>query len=67
MNSFFNIFFPLFFSSIVIIMRGIPGSGKSFVAKAIKDKEHELGGSARILSIDDYFMTDDDVSRSFEK
>lgn len=43
-------------------MRGAAGSGKSFIAKAIKDKEQELGGSARILSIDDYFMTDDDVS-----
>lgn len=41
-------------------MRGPPGSGKSFVAKAIKDKESELNGSARILSIDDYFTTESD-------
>lgn len=42
-------------------MRGIPGSGKSYVSKLIKDKEQEMGGSARILSIDDYFMTETDA------
>lgn len=41
-------------------MRGIPGSGKSYVSKIIKDKEQEMGGSARILSIDDYFMAETD-------
>lgn len=41
-------------------MRGIPGSGKSYISKMIKDKEQELGGSARVLSIDDYFMTETD-------
>lgn len=41
-------------------MRGPPGSGKSFVAKAIKDKESEMNGSARILSIDDYFRAEAD-------
>lgn len=46
---------------IVILMRGVPGSGKSFISKLIKDKEQEMGGSARILSIDDYFMTEDDI------
>lgn len=58
-------------------MRGVPGSGKSFLAKLIKDKIQEIGRfatlkkidipfintlylfrSARILSIDDYFMTE---------
>ncbi|XP_046749019.1 uncharacterized protein LOC124412874 isoform X3 [Diprion similis] len=44
---------------IVIILRGPPGSGKSFVAKLIKDKEVEQGGSApRILSLDDYFLVE---------
>lgn len=47
---------------IVILMRGIPGSGKSFVSKMIKEKEQDFGGSARILSIDDYFMVDNDGS-----
>ncbi|KAG5331951.1 YLPM1 protein, partial [Acromyrmex charruanus] len=42
---------------IAIILRGPPGSGKSFVAKLIKDKEVEQGGSPpRILSLDDYFL-----------
>lgn len=45
--------------NIVIILRGLPGSGKTFVAKLIKEKEVEYGGSApRILSIDDYFMAE---------
>lgn len=44
-------------------MRGIPGSGKSFLSKIIKEKEHEMGGSARILSIDDYFMDNDGSSK----
>ncbi|GAB0089818.1 hypothetical protein DMENIID0001_044350 [Sergentomyia squamirostris] len=43
----------------IIIMRGPPGSGKSYFAKIIKDREVENGGSApRILSIDDYYMTE---------
>ncbi|CAM0946020.1 unnamed protein product [Alopecurus aequalis] len=42
---------------IVIIMRGLPGSGKSYLAKALRDLEVENGGSApRIHSMDDYFM-----------
>ncbi|XP_063905862.1 YLP motif-containing protein 1-like isoform X3 [Zophobas morio] len=44
---------------MVIILRGPPGSGKTFLAKLIKDKEVENGGSApRILSLDDYFMVE---------
>uniref|UniRef100_A0A6P7F4H8 YLP motif-containing protein 1 n=1 Tax=Diabrotica virgifera virgifera TaxID=50390 RepID=A0A6P7F4H8_DIAVI len=44
---------------IVIILRGPPGSGKTHLAKLIKDKEIENGGSApRILSLDDYFMVE---------
>ncbi|PRD30930.1 UNVERIFIED_CONTAM: Ylpm1 [Trichonephila clavipes] len=46
----------------VIILRGLPGSGKTYVAKLIKDKEVENGGSApRILSLDDYFMVEKEV------
>uniref|UniRef100_A0A087XPL8 YLP motif-containing protein 1 n=1 Tax=Poecilia formosa TaxID=48698 RepID=A0A087XPL8_POEFO len=44
---------------IVIIMRGLPGSGKSHVAKLIRDKEVESGGAPpRVLVLDDYFMTE---------
>ncbi|RLU15043.1 hypothetical protein DMN91_012930 [Ooceraea biroi] len=47
---------------IAVILRGPPGSGKSFVAKLIKDKEVEQGGSApRILSLDDYFLVEKEV------
>ncbi|XP_018338647.1 PREDICTED: putative uncharacterized protein DDB_G0282133 [Trachymyrmex septentrionalis] len=47
---------------IAIILRGPPGSGKSFVAKLIKDKEVEQGGSApRILSLDDYFLVEKEI------
>ncbi|KAF8788273.1 YLP motif-containing protein 1 [Argiope bruennichi] len=48
---------------LVIILRGLPGSGKTYVAKLIKDKEIENGGSApRILSLDDYFMVEKEVN-----
>ncbi|CAL1278340.1 unnamed protein product [Larinioides sclopetarius] len=48
---------------LVIILRGLPGSGKTYVAKLIKDKEIENGGSApRILSLDDYFMVEKEVT-----
>nr|XP_031840024.1 uncharacterized protein LOC116430258 isoform X3 [Nomia melanderi] len=47
---------------MAIILRGPPGSGKSFVAKLIKDKEVEQGGSApRILSLDDYFLVEKEI------
>ncbi|KAL0124008.1 hypothetical protein PUN28_006074 [Cardiocondyla obscurior] len=47
---------------IAIILRGPPGSGKSFVAKLIKDKEVEQGGSPpRILSLDDYFLVEKEI------
>ena len=47
-------------SKLVVILRGLPGSGKSHVARLIKEKEMLMGGSApRILSIDDYYSMDD--------
>ncbi|VFQ86632.1 unnamed protein product [Cuscuta campestris] len=56
---------------IVVILRGLPGSGKSYLAKMLRDLEVENGGNApRIHSIDDYFMTEvekvdeSEVSRS---
>uniref|UniRef100_A0A2P2LGP9 YLP motif-containing protein 1 isoform X2 n=1 Tax=Rhizophora mucronata TaxID=61149 RepID=A0A2P2LGP9_RHIMU len=56
---------------IVIILRGLPGSGKSYLAKIMRDLEVESGRNApRIHSMDDYFMTEvekveeGDVSKS---
>ncbi|KAJ8621544.1 hypothetical protein MRB53_030073 [Persea americana] len=44
---------------IVVILRGLPGSGKSYLAKVLRDLEVENGGNApRIHSMDDYFMTE---------
>ncbi|XP_023541377.1 uncharacterized protein LOC111801581 [Cucurbita pepo subsp. pepo] len=44
---------------IVVILRGLPGSGKSYLAKMLRDVEIENGGDApRIHSMDDYFMTE---------
>lgn len=37
----------------------LPGSGKSYLAKILRDLEVENGGDApRIHSMDDYFMTE---------
>ena len=47
---------------IVIILRGLPGSGKSHLGRLIKDKELEQGGEQpRILALDDYFDVDGKV------
>ncbi|KXJ76511.1 hypothetical protein RP20_CCG009538 [Aedes albopictus] len=44
---------------ICFIMRGVPGSGKSYLARLIKDCEVKHGGQApRVLSIDDYFLVE---------
>lgn len=46
-------------ANLVVILRGPPGSGKSYLAKLIKDKEVEQGGSTpRMLSLDDYFVSE---------
>ncbi|GAB2269942.1 hypothetical protein Dimus_004860 [Dionaea muscipula] len=43
----------------VVILRGLPGSGKSYLAKMLRDLEVDHGGDApRIHSMDDYFMTE---------
>lgn len=46
-------------TNFVVILRGPPGSGKSYLAKLIKEKEVEQGGATpRMLSLDDYFVTE---------
>ncbi|ESO90064.1 hypothetical protein LOTGIDRAFT_123812, partial [Lottia gigantea] len=46
-------------SLIVVIVRGLPGSGKTYVSKLIRDKEVSNGGAApRMLCLDDYFMVE---------
>ena len=50
-------------SKLVIIFRGLPGAGKTFIVKHIKSQESEMGGEApRILSLDDYFECDGKVN-----
>ncbi|KAI9554282.1 hypothetical protein GHT06_019554 [Daphnia sinensis] len=50
-------------SKIVVVLRGLPGSGKSHLARLIKEKEVAMGGPApRILSIDDYYLMDEGTS-----
>ena len=42
---------------VAIVLRGLPGSGKSYTAKKLKDIEVQQGGDApRIHAIDDYFV-----------
>uniref|UniRef100_A0A1D1ZF89 YLP motif-containing protein 1 n=1 Tax=Anthurium amnicola TaxID=1678845 RepID=A0A1D1ZF89_9ARAE len=44
---------------IAVILRGLPGSGKSYLAKALRDLEVDNGGNApRIHCMDDYFMAE---------
>ena len=44
---------------IVIILRGVPGAGKSHLARLIKEKEVEMGGEQpRTMALDDYFECD---------
>ena len=53
---------------ICIILRGPPGSGKSYVAKLIKEKEKEMSGNnPRVLSIDDYFLVENDYDEKCPK
>ena len=43
---------------IAIVLRGLPGSGKSAAARKLRELELAHGGEApRVLSLDDYFVT----------
>ena len=53
---------------IVIVLRGLPGAGKSHLAKLIKEKETEQGGEQpRTMSLDDYFDVDGKVCMLFRR
>jgi predicted ATPase len=47
----------------VIIMQGVPGSGKSTYARRLRDVGCGLGITTRIVSADDYFVDGDGVYR----
>uniref|UniRef100_A0A0X3NZF3 YLP motif-containing protein 1 n=3 Tax=Schistocephalus solidus TaxID=70667 RepID=A0A0X3NZF3_SCHSO len=53
---------------LMFILRGLPGSGKSTLARLIKSKEAQAvaeesqEATVRVLSIDDFFMTEPDDS-----
>jgi predicted kinase len=42
----------------MILMRGAPGSGKSYLAKQLLDSARQDGQTGIIISTDDYFMKD---------
>ena len=43
---------------VAIVLRGLPGSGKSAAARKLRELELAHGGEApRVLSLDDYFVT----------
>lgn len=51
--------------NLVIILRGLPGSGKTHLAKLIKDEEiGNKTGAPRILSLDDYFYVEREQKKS---
>jgi len=50
----------------MIIMRGVPGSGKSFRAKHIKEDMEILGFECHICSTDDYWYVDEDNPYVFD-
>uniref|UniRef100_A0A182MEU9 YLP motif-containing protein 1 n=1 Tax=Anopheles culicifacies TaxID=139723 RepID=A0A182MEU9_9DIPT len=43
---------------ICFLIRGLPGSGKSHLARLIKNTEQRYDQSPRVLSIDDYFLVE---------
>nr|CAB3267830.1 YLP motif-containing protein 1 [Phallusia mammillata] len=45
-------------AKIVVILRGLPGSGKTHIAKMIREKETTFGVKPRVLGLDDYFMAE---------
>jgi len=53
---------------IAVILRGLPGSGKSRTGRTIRDIEVANGGEApRVMSIDDYFLVEKNVKKKDEE
>jgi predicted kinase len=49
-------------NKIVVVMRGLPGSGKTHLANLFKQLEiKHFGNTPRIISVDDYFMEEKEV------
>jgi len=51
----------------IIITRGIPGSGKSYTAKQIKEDMERLDFTCHICSTDDYWYVDEDNPYVFDR
>lgn len=49
---------------LCVVVRGPPGSGKSYLARLLKEREMGAAGSVapRVLALDDYFMQEVEVS-----
>ncbi len=52
---------------LAVIMRGLSGSGKSYIAKSIRSAAYEAGLSALLCSADDYFSLSGSYSFSVTK
>lgn len=46
------------YKGTMIILRGLPGSGKTAFAQELKSVIEGVGGEATVRSLDDYFMVD---------
>ncbi|KAK6975748.1 NEDD4-binding protein 2 [Biomphalaria glabrata] len=44
---------------VLVIIRGLPGSGKSYLARLLMEKASKMGSQGVILSTDDFFMKQD--------
>ncbi len=50
----------------LVVCRGVPGSGKSYLAKQIKKNHDELGIDCQIFSTDDYWYVDEEHPYQFD-
>ena len=52
---------------ICIILRGLPGAGKTVVAENIEKIERKYSKSCKIFSFDEYFVTKDTQVKFYKK